>query len=184
MEEEVTSQGMHVALKSRKTEEMDSPLVPPAGIQTLLFKATTISNHKVKLNGQSKSKRLLIWNYRLTDFFKVANVALFSSATFHRTVCGTLSLLLGLVHGQPLSESTALGKKKRIGMDTKLKSFTCDKIHLMIIILTEVGALSQSTCSGVDCYSAPFSSTNTYGLVYTFGLYLQERTRFGDVNKT
>ena len=39
MEGEVTSQGMHVALKSRKTEEMDSPMVPPAGIQTLLFKA-------------------------------------------------------------------------------------------------------------------------------------------------
>ena len=34
MEEEVTSQGMHVALKSRKTEEMDSSLLPPAGIQT------------------------------------------------------------------------------------------------------------------------------------------------------
>lgn len=28
-------------------------------------------------------------------------------------------------------------------MDTKLKSFTCDKIHLMMIILTEVGALLQ-----------------------------------------
>lgn len=42
MEEEVTSQGMHVALKSRKPEERPwclSSLVPPAGIQTLLFKA-------------------------------------------------------------------------------------------------------------------------------------------------
>ena len=38
-EEEVTSQGMHVALKFRKTEEMDSSLVPPSGIQTFLFKA-------------------------------------------------------------------------------------------------------------------------------------------------
>ena len=38
-EEEVTSQGMHVALKFRKTEDMDSSLVPTSGIQTFLFKA-------------------------------------------------------------------------------------------------------------------------------------------------
>lgn len=62
-------------------------------------------------------------------------------------------------------------------MDTKLKSFTCDKIHLMMIILTEVGALTQSTCSGGHCHLPWPLYRYIWTDVYILSLP-QERTRF------